>query len=135
MSYTFRMRRTPYRRSGMTPQIKREPVVAFSRPAGCARETRSTNNASPLFCPARTLVRTQMPLTPQTIVRKLRVLGVDPALAGATGYGIVEVEGSVARLVRYGALRLPRQSSLGARLREIHALIESLVEEFSPDAV
>jgi len=76
-----------------------------------------------------------MPLPLQTIVRKLRVLGVDPALAGPTGYGIVEVEGSVAGLVRYGALRLPRQSSLGDRLREIHALIESLVEEFSPDAV
>jgi crossover junction endodeoxyribonuclease RuvC len=76
-----------------------------------------------------------MPSPPQAIVRKLRVLGVDPALAGPTGYGIVEVEGTVARLVRYGALRLPRHSGLGARLREIHALIESLVQEFSPDAV
>jgi crossover junction endodeoxyribonuclease RuvC len=76
-----------------------------------------------------------MPSPPQAIVRKLRVLGVDPALAGPTGYGIVEVEGTAARLVRYGALRLPRHSGLGARLREIHALIESLVQEFSPDAV
>lgn len=67
--------------------------------------------------------------------RKLRVLGVDPAVAGATGYGVVEVDGSAARMLRFGALRLPARASFGARLREIHELIASLVEEFAPDAV
>ncbi len=66
---------------------------------------------------------------------RLRVLGVDPAVAGATGYGIVEFEGAEAHLVRFGALKLPARATFAARLREIHGLIARLVEEFSPDAV
>lgn len=68
---------------------------------------------------------------------KLRVLGVDPAVAGATGYGIVEFEqpGSRAKLLRFGAVKLPQRATFAARLREIHRLIESLVQEFAPDAV
>ena len=68
---------------------------------------------------------------------KLRVLGVDPAVAGATGYGIVEFErpGADAKLVRFGAVKLPQRATFAARLREIHHLIESLVQEFAPDAV
>jgi len=67
--------------------------------------------------------------------RCLRVLGVDPAVAGATGYGIVEVEGAKARLVRFGALKLPERATLASRLREVHRLIARLVREFSPHAV
>ncbi len=65
----------------------------------------------------------------------VRVLGVDPAVAGATGYGIVEIEGSAHRLLRFGALKLPLRAPFDERLREIHRLIASLVEEFSPHAV
>lgn len=67
----------------------------------------------------------------------LRVLGVDPAVAGATGYGIVEFErpGSAPKLVRFGAVKLPQQATFAVRLREIHHLISRLVEEFAPDAV
>jgi crossover junction endodeoxyribonuclease RuvC len=67
--------------------------------------------------------------------RRLRVLGVDPAVAGATGYGVIEFEGARARLMQFGALKLPARTSLEARLREIHGLIARLVEEFTPDAV
>lgn len=67
--------------------------------------------------------------------RLTRVLGVDPAVAGATGYGIVELEGSAHRLVHFGALKLPAKTPFDERLREIHQLISSLVEEFTPDAV
>ena len=63
------------------------------------------------------------------------MLGVDPAVAGATGYGIVEFERGTARLLRFGALRLPTRASFATRLKEIHRLIAELVEEFSPDAV
>jgi crossover junction endodeoxyribonuclease RuvC len=66
---------------------------------------------------------------------RLRVLGVDPAVAGATGYGIVDLEGSRAQLLRYGVLKLPARATFAARLREIHQLISNLVQEFSPDAV
>ena len=73
----------------------------------------------------------------QTPIRRsaVRVLGVDPAVAGATGYGIVEIEGSAHHLVRFGALKLPARAPFDERLREIHRLIASLVEEFSPHAV
>lgn len=66
---------------------------------------------------------------------KARILGVDPAVAGATGYGVVEVEGSSSRLVRFGALRLAVRAPLDERLRAIHDLICSLIAEFSPEAV
>lgn len=67
--------------------------------------------------------------------RKLRVLGIDPAVAGATGYGIVEFEGANPRLLRFGFLKLPLRATFASRLREIHQLISQLVEEFAPDAV
>ena len=65
----------------------------------------------------------------------VRVLGVDPAVAGATGYGIVEIRGSAHLSLRFGALKLPARAPFDERLREIHRLIASLVEEFSPHAV
>jgi crossover junction endodeoxyribonuclease RuvC len=67
--------------------------------------------------------------------KTLRVLGVDPAVAGATGYGVVELNGSAARMLRLGHLRFPARASFSARLREIHRIIAELVEEFAPDAV
>ncbi|MGD0404742.1 MAG: crossover junction endodeoxyribonuclease RuvC [Candidatus Acidiferrales bacterium] len=70
-----------------------------------------------------------------TKARGLRVLGVDPALAGATGYGIIEFVGSTPRLVRFGSFKLPARATLAARLYEIHSLISRLVAEFAPDAV
>lgn len=78
------------------------------------------------------------PLTPSRAItpqRKLRVLGIDPAVAGATGYGIVEFEGAHPRLLRFGALKLPLRATFASRLRDIHQLISQLVEEFAPDAV
>src|SRR5579864_8255981 len=79
-----------------------------------------------------------MPSDPTPAIRrghKLRVLGVDPAVTGATGYGVIEVDGSMARPMRFGALRLPSRATFAVRLREIHFLIAGLVEQFSPDAV
>lgn len=66
---------------------------------------------------------------------KLRVLGVDPAVAGATGYGVIEYEGRDATLLRFGALKLPARATFASRLREIHRAIADLVHEFVPDAV
>jgi crossover junction endodeoxyribonuclease RuvC len=67
--------------------------------------------------------------------RKQRILGVDPAVAGATGYGVIEVEGSTVTPMRFGALRFPESITFAVRLREIHFLVSGLVEQFSPDAV
>jgi crossover junction endodeoxyribonuclease RuvC len=72
---------------------------------------------------------------PDATRRRFRVLGVDPAVAGSTGYGIVEFEGRAPHLLRFGALRLPARASFASRLCRIHKLIEKLVVEFAPDAV
>jgi crossover junction endodeoxyribonuclease RuvC len=67
--------------------------------------------------------------------RKLRVLGVDPAVAGATGYGVIEFDGTLARPMRFGAWKFPARLTFAGRLREIHFRISGLVEQFAPDAV
>ncbi len=66
---------------------------------------------------------------------RLCVLGVDPATAGATGYGVVEFLDSAPRLLRFGALKFPARATFALRLREIHDLISQLVDEFAPDAI
>jgi crossover junction endodeoxyribonuclease RuvC len=68
----------------------------------------------------------------------LRVLGVDPAAAGPTGYGVVESDGRNSRMVRYGALFITpkrRKESAGAALQDVHALLSRLIEEYKPDAL
>lgn len=67
-----------------------------------------------------------------------RVLGVDPAASGPTGYGIIETDGRLCRMLHYGALKVApkrQKESLGAVLQDVHALLCSLIEEFSPDVL
>ena len=67
-----------------------------------------------------------------------RVLGIDPAAAGPTGYGIVESDGHDCRMLHYGALKIAAQRQKqrpGAVLQDVHALLCRLIEEFSPDAL
>jgi crossover junction endodeoxyribonuclease RuvC len=68
----------------------------------------------------------------------LRVLGVDPAAAGPTGYGIVESDGRNCKMLHYGALRVTasrQKECAGAALQDVHALLCRLIEEFAPDAM
>jgi crossover junction endodeoxyribonuclease RuvC len=67
--------------------------------------------------------------------RTLRVLGVDPAVAGATGFGVIEIDGVSARLMHFGAWKLPSKVTFAVRLREIHFLVSGVVQQFAPDAV
>jgi len=68
----------------------------------------------------------------------MRVLGIDPAAAGPTGYGIVEGDGRQCRVLHYGALKV-RSSQIknceGAALEEVHTLLCKLIEEFAPDVM
>lgn len=67
-----------------------------------------------------------------------RVLGVDPASAGPTGYGIVESDGKTCRALHYGALRVAakrQKASRGAALQDVHKLLCELLEEFAPQAM
>ena len=68
----------------------------------------------------------------------MRVLGVDPAAAGPTGYGIVESDGRNCRVLHYGALRAPaarQKESSGAALQEVHKLLCQLIRDFAPTAL
>ena len=68
----------------------------------------------------------------------MRVLGVDPAAAGPTGFGLVESDGRRCRMVHYEALKvaMKRQREFsGAVLQEVHKRVCRLIEEFSPDAI
>lgn len=67
--------------------------------------------------------------------KSLRVLGIDPAAAGATGYGLVEVTGPRAQALRAGTFRMPAGMAPATRLHEIHKKIAGLIEELAPDAV
>jgi len=67
-----------------------------------------------------------------------RILGVDPAASGPTGYGVIETDGRNFRVLHYGALRIPskrQKSSAGACLYDVHALLCQLIEEFRPNAM
>jgi len=68
----------------------------------------------------------------------VRILGVDPAAAGPTGYGIVETDWRTCRVLHYGALRVAakrQKSSAGAALHDVHALLCELIKEFAPEAM
>jgi crossover junction endodeoxyribonuclease RuvC len=67
-----------------------------------------------------------------------RVLGVDPAAAGPTGYGIIESDGRSCRTVHYGTLCLGatvRNACAGAALEAVYKKICELIEEWAPDVV
>ncbi|MGA2484296.1 MAG: crossover junction endodeoxyribonuclease RuvC [Candidatus Acidiferrales bacterium] len=69
---------------------------------------------------------------------RLKVLGLDPAAAGPTGFGIIESDGHDCRMIQYGALRIAPgriRESAGAGLQDVHAFVEKLLEEFQPDVV
>jgi crossover junction endodeoxyribonuclease RuvC len=68
----------------------------------------------------------------------MRVLGVDPAAAGPTGYGIVESNGRQCRMLHYGALKVAarkQREGEGVELQEVHALLCGLIQEFAPDVM
>lgn len=68
----------------------------------------------------------------------LRVLGIDPAVAGPTGYGIIETDGRHCRMLHYGALKVAskrQKECAGAALQDVHARVCGLIEQYSPDAM
>ena len=65
----------------------------------------------------------------------VRVLGLDPAAAGPTGYGVIEGDGKRCRILHYGALRVVARrdgGSPGSALLGVHSLLERLIDEYEP---
>src|SRR5258708_20361408 len=72
------------------------------------------------------------------VIGWLRVLGIDPAAAGPTGYGIVESDARHCRMIHDGALKVAakrQKECVGAALQDVHARVCNLMDEFSPDAL
>jgi crossover junction endodeoxyribonuclease RuvC len=68
----------------------------------------------------------------------VRVLGLDPAAAGPTGYGIIEGDGRRCRILHYGALRAAAKQSgesAGSALLGVHSLLGRLIAEYAPDVM
>lgn len=81
-----------------------------------------------------------MTAIPSAIKTTRCVLGVDPAAAGATGYGVIESDGRQCRVLRFGALRPAKvrrddPAAPALQLREVYRLVTALIEEFSPEGV
>lgn len=68
----------------------------------------------------------------------LRVLGVDPAAAGPTGYAIIESDGRGCKVLHYGAFKVAakrQKASAGAALQDVHALLCELIAQFKPQVM
>lgn len=62
------------------------------------------------------------------------ILGIDPGYA-TVGYGAVEYNGSKFKVLGYGAITTPAGVPLENRLVEIHQDMQTILEQFKPDAV
>ena len=61
----------------------------------------------------------------------MRIIGIDPG-SRATGYGIVELDGTRPRHVAHGVVRVPASLPIAARLASIHGSLVEVVSEFKP---
>ncbi len=61
----------------------------------------------------------------------IRILGVDPGLA-ATGWGIIEAEGSKISTVDYGFIKTLPSDTPGYRLMVIHNTLRGIIEKYKP---
>jgi len=67
----------------------------------------------------------------------LRVLGIDPAAAGATGFAVVDALGGCSTSVHFDTIAAARgaASNVPMRLQLIHERIAALIERFSPQCL
>ena len=64
----------------------------------------------------------------------MRIFGIDPG-SERTGYGCVETDGRITRLVLCGAISAPARDPFPQRLARIHRELMSLLKNCGPDCV
>ena len=64
----------------------------------------------------------------------MRILGIDPGY-GITGFGLIEADQGVCRLLRCGAITTPPNTDFSGRLGEIYNNMTELMLLAKPDAV
>ena len=62
------------------------------------------------------------------------ILGIDPGIA-TVGYGIIETDGKISRVIDYGVIQTPKEVNTAARLAMIDTASEQLIKKFKPDAI
>lgn len=62
-----------------------------------------------------------------------RLIGLDPGLR-ATGWGVIEVEGSRLRHVANGVVRVDTEGEMAARLRQLFDALMLVLEEWQPES-
>ncbi len=67
----------------------------------------------------------------------MRVLGIDPAAAGATGFAVIDAAGGCCTSVHFDTIAAARgaTANVPARLQQIHARIAALIEEYAPQCL
>ena len=114
---------------------------AFCFPAFFAGKPLTLLSLSPHSCrkhwPARR-TRFTLPNMAADVCKQfaLRVLGIDPAAAGATGFAIVDAAGGSSSSVHFDTIPAARgASNVPVRLKLIHERITALIEQFSPECL
>jgi len=64
----------------------------------------------------------------------VRVLGIDPGTA-ATGYGVVESDGSSLHAIEFGVVRTESTAPFAERLADIYRELSEIIRRTQPDAV
>jgi crossover junction endodeoxyribonuclease RuvC len=64
----------------------------------------------------------------------MRILGIDPGL-NATGYGVVELQGSELCHVASGTITIPATRALPTRLNQLFESLREICERYRPDEV
>lgn len=64
----------------------------------------------------------------------MRILGIDPGL-NATGYGVVELDGSEVRHVASGTINIPSARPLPTRLNLLFEALREVFDQYHPDEV
>ena len=64
----------------------------------------------------------------------MRIIGIDPG-SGATGYGIIETDGSGHRIVLYGAVQTSAKKPFHERLLKIHSELNKILAREKADAM
>jgi crossover junction endodeoxyribonuclease RuvC len=82
---------------------------------------------------ARRFTLAHMPAEARTQF-SMRVLGIDPAAAGATGYAVIDADGACCTSIHFDTIAAARGGAgdAPARLQQIHTRIAELIQEFSP---
>ena len=64
----------------------------------------------------------------------MRILGIDPGVA-IVGFGLIDSERGQQQMLQYGAITTPAGMPLAARLVQIGADLEQLIDHFKPDEI